>query len=216
RGESRAAADLFLHGQEIAAALHREDRSAPADVADPRLDPSRFEPAHARQAVRADLVRLLLRNRDEMPAPALSGPQRQRSGDDDHLVQLPRQLPIRHPMRPRGLFAQAPHLVLLIGFEIAFEPHDLAVPLERQDVGREAVEEEAVVADDHGAAREILQSILERAQGFDVEIVGRLVEQQDVAPSFSILARWTRLRSPPESWPTFFCWSGPRKLKAPT
>ena len=31
-------------------------------------------------------------------------------------------------------------------------------------------------------------------------------------PLLSSLARWTRLRSPPESWPTFFCWSPPLKL----
>ena len=37
-----------------------------------------------------------------------------------------------------------------------------------------------------------------------------------LAPDLSILARCTRLRSPPESWPTFFCWSGPLKLNQPT
>jgi selenophosphate synthetase-related protein len=57
----------------------------------------------------------------------------------------------------------------------------MAVALEREDVRREAIEEEAVMADDHGAAREILDRLFERAQRLDVEIVGRLVEQQDVA-----------------------------------
>src|SRR5436190_3179340 len=57
----------------------------------------------------------------------------------------------------------------------------MAVALESEDMGGEAVEEEAVVADDHGAAGEILQRLLERAQGLDVEVVGRLVEQKDVA-----------------------------------
>ena len=74
-----------------------------------------------------------------------------------------------------------PDLVFLIGFEIALEPFDLAVALESEDVGGEAVEEEAVVADHHGAAGEILERVLERAQGLDVEVVGRLVEQEDVA-----------------------------------
>src|SRR5580765_3572828 len=36
------------------------------------------------------------------------------------------------------------------------------------------------------------------------------------APSFSIFARCTRLRSPPESIETFFCCSEPEKLKRPT
>src|SRR4051794_10377249 len=94
---------------------------------------------------------------------------------------LPRQLPIRHPMRPVGFRAQAPELVRLIGFEIAFEPFDVAVALEGEDVGGEAVEEEAVVADHHRAAGEILERLLERAQRLDVEVVGRLVEEEDVA-----------------------------------
>lgn len=35
-------------------------------------------------------------------------------------------------------------------------------------------------------------------------------------PEARVLARWTRLRSPPDNWPTFFCWSPPLKLKLPT
>src|SRR5687768_4242464 len=84
-------------------------------------------------------------------------------------------------MRPVRLRPHAPPLVLLVGFEIAFEPFDVAVALEGEDVGGEAVEEEAVVTDDHGAAGEILERLLESAQGLDVEVVGRLVEQEDVA-----------------------------------
>src|SRR5438045_503264 len=68
------------------------------------------------------------------------------------VITSPRQFPIRHPVRPRRLLAQAADLVFLIGFEIAFEPFDPAVALEGEDVGGEAVEEEAVVADDHRAA----------------------------------------------------------------
>jgi hypothetical protein len=43
------------------------------------------------------------------------------------------------------------------------------------------VEEPAVVGDDHGAAGELQQRVLERLQGLDVEVVGGLVEQQHVA-----------------------------------
>src|SRR5688572_23838245 len=68
---------------------------------------------------------------------------------------LPRQPPIRHPVRSVRLRAHPPPLVLLVGFEIAFEPFDVAVALEGEDVGGEAVEEEAVVADHDGAAGEI-------------------------------------------------------------
>ncbi len=90
----------------------------------------------------------------------------------------------------------------------------MAVALKREDVGCDAVEEPAVMADDHGAAGVILQRFFERAQGFHVEIVVWLVEQQDIRALLQDLARCTRLRSPPESMPTFFCWSPPLKLKA--
>src|SRR4029079_1285013 len=87
-----------------------------------------------------------------------------------------RKLAVRHPVGPSGLLARAADLVFLIGLEIALEPFDLGVALEREDMRCEAVEEEAVVADDHRAAGEILDRFLERAQGLDVEVVGRLIE----------------------------------------
>ena len=61
-------------------------------------------------------------------------------------------------------------------------------------------------------SREILQRLFQRPQRIDVEVIGRFVEQQQVGARASILARCTRLRSPPESVPTFFCWSAPLKL----
>ena len=68
------------------------------------------------------------------------------------------------PTRPRG----------------PIEERDLALTLERQDMGGDAVEEPAVVGDDDRTAGELLDRVLERAQGVDVEIVGRLVEEEDV------------------------------------
>ena len=84
-------------------------------------------------------------------------------------------------MRPVRLRPHPPPLVFLIRLEIALEPFDVAVAFERQDVGCQAIEEEAVMADDHGAAGEVFERLFQRAQGLDVEVVGRLVEQQDVA-----------------------------------
>ena len=55
------------------------------------------------------------------------------------------------------------------------------VALEGQHVGGDAVEEPAIVADDHGAAGEGLEAVLEGPQRVDVEVVGGLVEQQHVA-----------------------------------
>ncbi len=71
--------------------------------------------------------------------------------------------------------------VLLVVGEVAFEPHHLAVALEREHVGRDAVEEPTVVGDHHRAARELEERLFERAQRVDVEVVGRFVEQQHVA-----------------------------------
>src|SRR5215218_6216421 len=61
------------------------------------------------------------------------------------------------------------------------EPRRLRLALEGEDVGRDAVEEPAVVRDDDRAAGEFEQRVLERAQRVDVEVVGRLVEQEQVA-----------------------------------
>ena len=83
-------------------------------------------------------------------------------------------------MRNDAVLPQPPHLVGFVVLEVALEPFDVAVALERQDMGGDAVEEPAVVADDDGAAGEILQRLFQRAQRIDVEIVGRLVEQQQV------------------------------------
>src|SRR5690348_9371669 len=63
----------------------------------------------------------------------------------------------------------------------ALEPDRLAVAFESEDVRRDAVEEPAVVRDHDRAARELEQRLLERAQRVDVEVVRRLVEEQDVA-----------------------------------
>src|SRR5690349_17636565 len=74
---------------------------------------------------------------------------------------LPSQFPVRHPVRTLGFRAQATDLVFFIGLEIPLEPFDMAVAFEGEDVGGEAVEEEAVVADDHGAAGEILDRLFQ-------------------------------------------------------
>ncbi len=53
----------------------------------------------------------------------------------------------------------------------------------------DAVEEPAVVADHDHAAREVEKRFLQRAQRVDVEIVRRLVEQQDVRPGLQHLRK---------------------------
>src|SRR5262249_15976003 len=79
-----------------------------------------------------------------------------------------------------GVGSEAAHLILLVVLEVALEPFDVAVALERQNVRGDAVEEPAIVADDDRAAGEIFERLLERAQRIDVEIVRWLVEQEHV------------------------------------
>src|SRR4051794_39722733 len=83
-------------------------------------------------------------------------------------------------MRDGGVRAEAPLLVLLVIGEIALEPLDVALALEGEDVGRDAVQEPAVVADDDRAAGVVLERFLQRPQGVDVEVVRRLVEEEHV------------------------------------
>ena len=93
---------------------------------------------------------------------------------------LPAELLVFEPMRDHGILPEPAHLVGFVVLEVALEPLDVAVALERQNVRGDTVEEPAIMADDNGAAGEILQRFFERAQRIDVEIVGRLVEQQEV------------------------------------
>ena len=93
----------------------------------------------------------------------------------------PRELLVGDAVRPVGGLAELLAAVLLVGLEVALEPRHLRVALEGEHVGADAVQEPAIVGDDHGAAGEVEQRLLERAQRVDVEVVGRLVEQQQVA-----------------------------------
>ena len=82
---------------------------------------------------------------------------------------------------------EAALLVFLVILEVALEPFDVAVALEGEDMGGDAVEEPAIVADDHGATGIVLEGFFEGAQGIDVEVVGRLVEEQDVGAALQDL-----------------------------
>ena len=98
-------------------------------------------------------------------------------------------------MRDDAVDPEAALLVLLVVGEIAFEG---------QHVGGDAVEEEPVVADDDGAAGEVERRFLARSVSTSWSLVGSSSSSR-LAPLLSIFDRCTRLRSPPESWPTFFC-----------
>ena len=91
------------------------------------------------------------------------------------------QLLVGDAVRTVGLGAELLVAEALVGLEVALEPADLGVALERQHVRGDPVQEPAIVRDDDGAAGERQQRFLQRAQRVGVEVIGGLVEQQQVA-----------------------------------
>ncbi|KAF1858260.1 hypothetical protein Lal_00014761 [Lupinus albus] len=88
---------------------------------------------------------------------------------------------VADPLRLGAFLAEAFLLVGFVLLVVTVEEGDLRLAFEREDVGGDAVEEPAVVRDDHHAAREFQQRVFQRAQGFDVQVVRRFVQQQHVA-----------------------------------
>ena len=92
------------------------------------------------------------------------------------------QLPVFDPMR---LVGGGPHPSLAVSLIIRIisrEPDNLAFSLKSQNVRGDPVQEPAVVADHHGAARKVFQSLFQGSQGVHIQIVGRFVQQNNVAP----------------------------------
>jgi len=98
--------------------------------------------------------------------------------------------PSRFRLRPE------PHPpVLLVLLVVALEPAHLAVPLEGQDVRGNPIQEPAIVGDDHGAAGKLQQRVLQGAQRVRVQVVRRLIQEDEVAPALrGPSGRRTRLR----------------------
>ena len=90
-------------------------------------------------------------------------------------------------MRTRCLVAEAGNLVLFIRTKIAFEPLNMAVTFESQDMCCQSVKEETVMADDHSATSEAFKRLFKCGQGFYVKIVRGLIEQKHVAALFQHL-----------------------------
>ena len=80
-----------------------------------------------------------------------------------------------------GFGAEALDLVLFVGLVVALEPEPVRLALPGQDVRGDAVEEPPVVAGDHGAAGEVEQRVLQRGERVHVQVVGWLVEEEQVA-----------------------------------
>src|ERR1041384_42653 len=97
------------------------------------------------------------------------------------------QLPVSSDLWLIGGCAEAGVAVGFVFGVVAVEEDDAAIALEGQNVRRNAVEKPTVVTDDDGATSEIFKRRFERAHRVDVEVVGRLVQEQDVRPLFQNL-----------------------------
>src|SRR5207247_5815835 len=88
---------------------------------------------------------------------------------------------VAETVRLLGSGTQSLLAVSFVVLVVALEPFRVAVPLERQHVGGNPVEEPAIVADDDGATREGEEGVLEGTEGVHVEVVGGLVQEEQVA-----------------------------------
>ena len=64
---------------------------------------------------------------------------------------------------------------------VALEPDRAAIAFEREHVGRDPIQKPAIVTDDDNAAGEGQHGFFQGPERIDVQIVGRLVEEQHVA-----------------------------------
>ena len=125
-----------------------------------------------------------------------------------------------HAVGLSSLGAEALHLVLLVGLEVTLEPvpliRVLVGALPSQDVGCHAVQEPTIVRDDHCTAGEFQQRIFQGCEGLNVQVVGGLVEQQQVTALLEGQRQVQTVTLTTGGTPAFFCWSGPLKPNAET
>src|SRR5580765_2627142 len=76
-------------------------------------------------------------------------------------ITSPGQFPVLDTVGLIGGRAKASLPIGLVILVVPLEPHDLAVAFEGEHVRGDAVEEPAIVADDHGTAGEIEERLLE-------------------------------------------------------
>src|SRR5579859_2171823 len=136
-------------------------------------------------ATRASSYRVRMRALLTWPYTSMSDQRTATSWTNRRRDSVTRQLAVGHRVRPGRLRAEPVDLVLLVRLEVALEPEPfrrvLVVALPGEDVRGDPVEEHPVVRDHHGAAGEVEQRVLQGAERLDVEVVGRLVEQDHVA-----------------------------------
>jgi hypothetical protein len=90
------------------------------------------------------------------------------------------QLAILDACGNSGLAAQAFFAIGLVFGPVAGKKNHLAVAFKCQDVGGDAIQKPAVMADDDGAASEVFKGLFQGAQGIYVQIVGGLIQQDKI------------------------------------
>ena len=96
-----------------------------------------------------------------------------------HPHQLLHQLLVFESLRL--LVAQTLLLVLLVLGISTLEEINLGITLECEDMCGDTVQEPAVVGNHHGTAGKILETLLQGTYSVDIHVIGRLVEQKDIA-----------------------------------
>jgi len=104
------------------------------------------------------------------------------------ILLLPRELAVPDPVWLISVFAQPLLPIRFVLTIVSFIPHHFAVAFKGQNVRGDSIQEPAVVAADHSAAGEILQAFFQRPQGIYVQVVGRLVEDDQIGPFLRLLA----------------------------
>ena len=90
---------------------------------------------------------------------------------------------------------------------------DVAITFEGEDMGCDPVEEPAVVGDYDNASRKIEDGFFEGSQGIDVQVVGRFVEEQDVASASQQLGEVDSIAFPTGEDSHFFLLVGPFEIE---
>ena len=73
--------------------------------------------------------------------------------------------------------------------KISFKPTHLAIAFKDQQMGTDPIQKEAIMADHHGAAREIDNRFFQGSHGIDIKVIGRFIEQNEVAAPFQQLGQ---------------------------
>src|SRR6476646_9524354 len=129
---------------------------------------------------------------------------------------LSAELLVLDPMRDDGVRTEPPHLVLLVFLEVASNHSTWLSPSKaRICVAMRSRNQRSWLMMTAQLAKSSSASSSARSVSTSRSLLGSS-SSSTLAPVLSILARCTRLRSPPDNEPIFFCWSPPLKLNAET